>query len=83
MKCGPFLAPVEKLTWNDDLGFWCLSLSLCFWGLSSCWLVGWLVWVCVAACMCVCVCWACKSVLLAFFFGGCRCAGRLPKRIKL
>jgi len=32
MELGPFLAPVEKLTWNDDLGFWCLSLSLCFWG---------------------------------------------------
>lgn len=40
MKRGPFLAPVEKLTWNDDLGFWCLSLSLCFW---VCLRVGWLV----------------------------------------
>lgn len=68
MKRGPFLAPVEKLTWNDDLGFWCLSLSLCFWGLSSCWLVGWCGCVWLPVCVCVCVGRASLCFWL-FFFG--------------
>jgi len=72
MELGPFLAPVEKLTWNDDLGFWCLSLSLCFWGFV---LLGGRV------------CIGCARLGFLGFrgMGACvsGCAGRLPKRIKL